>query len=1422
MSFFKKQLFIFTAIFTMMAGFLLPYLHHAHAAENYITVDEAIANNSGTAVVKGYIVGVTKTGPSYQTTPPFTVETNIAIADRPNETDKDKILPVQLPKGELRDNYNLSSHPDYIGKEVFISGTLTAYFGVPGLKSPTDIRFTEGGEPENPGDPWTPTDPPADGVKIHEIQGESHTSLYKGQNVEDVVGIVTFVKDGSNFYMQDPNSDNNPKTSEGILVYKKSHGVKAGDLVSVTGLVKEWVLEGYSDMLKTDLATTEIDANAGNITVHAKGQELPKALIIGKDINPPTQIVDNDQFSEFDPAQDGIDFYESIEGMRVGVENPTAVAPQKYGEIPVIVGKAAGKTYTTPGGVPITKDNMNPERIHLLFGDRNFVSKTGDSFNGTVTGVITYTFQNYKLLTNKDDLPPLVESDYQQEVTNLEKKEDKLTIASYNMENYSKADSAKTDKIAKSIMNNLETPDIVGLVEVQDNNGESAGGTDASENYQALIDAIKANGGPSYQWTDIAPVENQDGGVPNGNIRVGFIYNPDRVTLKPGTKGTATESVGYENGSLTLNPGRIDPTNEAFDSSRKPLAAEFTFNGEDVIVIANHFNSKGGDQPIFGKNQPPVLGSEEQRMKIAGVVNGFIKEVKSKNADANIVVLGDLNDYEFSNPLTKLKGNELTNLIEKVPAPERFTYNYQGNSQVLDHMLVSNNLADRAEIDIVHINSPFVEAQGRVSDHDPVMAQIDLKTEQQGPKPIDLTILHVNDTHAHVAQYPRLTTAVKEERAKDPNALLVDAGDVFSGTLFFNQYLGKADLWFMNNLKYDAMTFGNHEFDKTSEELSNFIKETQFPIVSANVNVTSDPILGPLFKNEISTEQAGGNIYPAIIKEINGEKVGIFGLTTEDTTFLASPSKQIVFENAAAKAKETVAALKEQGINKIVALSHLGYGPDQELAKTVEGIDVIVGGHTHTKLEKPVVIEKTEPTVIVQANEYLNYLGVLKVSFDEKGVIQSQDGSLLDLAKVSEDETAKAKVDEFAAPLEELKKTVVGHTNVFLDGERTNVRTKETNLGNLIADAMAQRANEILQNGTTIGMQNGGGIRASIDKGDVTLGDIYTVMPFGNLLVTLDLTGDEIWQALEHSVAKVESGAGQFMQVSGLKFQYDPNKPAGERVWEVEVKTNDGFTPIDKKKTYSVATNAYVADGGDGYTMFKKAKDEGRIHELLILDADVLEEYFTKNNPVSPETEGRITAAEEIKSGWVESGGSWYYLDENGEKVKGWLEADGKTYYLDPATGARQTGKIEIDGVSYSIDENGVVKEGWLDQGGQRYYVDADGNRLTGFARVIGSHYYFNHKGQLETGWFKVKGKQYYANPEGDLQTGWQEIDGSSYYFDENGIMQKGWLELSDKVYYLDNKGVMQTGWTKIKGKWYFFDDNGVLQADRTKMKKAV
>ncbi|WP_396129015.1 endonuclease/exonuclease/phosphatase family protein [Exiguobacterium mexicanum] len=239
-------------------------------------------------------------------------------------------------------------------------------------------------------------------------------------------------------------------------------------------------------------------------------------------------------------------------------------------------------------------------------------------------------------------------------------------------------------------------------------------------------------GGKSYKYVNIDPEYNKDGGAPNANIRVGFLYDPERVSLTEGIPaGDATTAVGYENGKLTHNPGRIDPLNPAFNSSRKPLAAQFDFQGENVVVIANHWNSKGGDTGFFGSKQPVVLGGEVQRKQIAQIVHDFVADVKTDNPDANVVALGDFNDFEFSDAMQIFKGDLMTNMVEKVPAVDRYSYVYQGNSQVLDHILVSNRLAATTEIDMIHVNADFTEMSGRASDHDPVLAQIDLTPEPE-------------------------------------------------------------------------------------------------------------------------------------------------------------------------------------------------------------------------------------------------------------------------------------------------------------------------------------------------------------------------------------------------------------------------------------------------------------------------------------------------------------------------------------------------------------------------------------------------------------------------------------------------------------------------------------------------------------------
>jgi len=1039
-------------------------------------------------------------------------------------------------------------------------------------------------------------------LDIHDIQGTSHSSPYVGQTVTQIDGIVTHI-DGDNIYMQEKNPDDDLKTSEGLLVYKRDHSVKIGDHISVDGQVKEYVLDGYSDKLETDLSFTEIAAT--NIEVLSSGNVLPEPVILGKNGRViPDKIIDNDRFTAFDPEEDAIDFYESLEGMRVQLNNAVVVGPQKYGDLSVVVDNGTSQVRTNAGGYKLTKEDPNPEILYVEVGN-NFVAKVGDSFNGAITGVLSYDYGTFKVYRNTNEaLPSLQDGGLQPETTTIEANSEHLTVATYNLENFSaQSDEQKVTRIATSIVNQLKSPDIIALVEVQDNDGSAnSGNTSADASYTRLINKIRDMGGPSYHFTDIAPENNQDGGQPGGNIRVGYIYNPDHVQLTAGQKGTATEAVTYQNGKLSKNPGRIAP--DKFQDTRKPLAAQFEFNGEEVVVIAAHLNSKRGDYPLFGKIQPPTIGSEAERIELATEINQFVKAIESDNQEANVIVLGDLNDFEFSKPLDVLKGSELTNLVDQLPESERWTYNYRGNSQALDHILVSNHLAKDAEIDIVHINSPFMEAHGRASDHDPVLAQIDLTPNKV------INILHTNDSHARVFEgkydgmgFAKLSTLIKQFEQENEHTLLLDAGDTFHGTTFATLEEGSSIVKIMNEIGYDSMAAGNHDSNYGFKRLLELEEMADFPVLSANVfyEETGELVLDPY-----------------TIREVNGVAFGIFGLSTPETHYKTHPKnvEGLKFTDPVEAAKKMVAELQGKNVDVIVALTHLGTDASStdtslKVAQGAPGIDLIVDGHSHTIDD----IENSG-TLIVSAGEYLKNLGVVEIVFNEKNEIVSREASLItkeDAANIEPDPAVQAVIDTIQLAQEEILAEEIGTTLVKLDGEREQVRAGETNLGNLITDAMLE------ETGADIALTNGGGIRASIDKGVITIGDVITVLPFGNYIQTLEVPGSIIKEALENGVSDFPEVKGAFPHVAGMTFAIDINKPKGERVHSIKIHGK----PIDLNKMYTLATNDFLAAGGDEYTMFANFDVTG---DYAALDEAVIQ-YIKKRGTIEPKVENRIVSA---------------------------------------------------------------------------------------------------------------------------------------------------------------------------------------------------
>ncbi|MFP1632171.1 5'-nucleotidase C-terminal domain-containing protein [Zhengella sp. ZM62] len=502
-----------------------------------------------------------------------------------------------------------------------------------------------------------------------------------------------------------------------------------------------------------------------------------------------------------------------------------------------------------------------------------------------------------------------------------------------------------------------------------------------------------------------------------------------------------------------------------------------------------------------------------------------------------------------------------------------------------------------------------------------------------------LNILHINDWHSRIESInkydstcsaedetegkcfggaARLVTAVREARAAmgEDQTVFLNAGDNFQGSLFYSTYKGEAEAEFLAMMGTDVMTIGNHEFDDGEPGLATFMEKVSFPVISANVL--------PSYKSALA-----GKIEPSVVIEKGGMKYGIVGAVANDTDELSSPGEDILIAQDVAAITDAVKALQEQGIDRIIALTHVGYPRDLAAIAKIPGVDVVVGGHSHTYLANgddsaegpyPTWVDNPEGyrVPVVQAKSYSKYLGKLTVTFDDNGVVTAAEGApmLLD-ASVKPDEAAAARVKELAAPIEELKAKVVASTEGPIEGSREVCRAGECAMGNLVADAMLDRVSD---QGIEIAIQNGGGLRASIDAGDVTMGEVLTVLPFQNTLATFQLKGADIVAALENGVSQVEEGAGRFPQVAGLRFTWDPAGEPGSRIRSVEVGGNGDWQAIDPDKTYGVATNNFMRAGGDGYKVFAtngmNAYDYGPGLE------EVVATYLSAKAPYQPINDG--------------------------------------------------------------------------------------------------------------------------------------------------------------------------------------------------------
>lgn len=508
-----------------------------------------------------------------------------------------------------------------------------------------------------------------------------------------------------------------------------------------------------------------------------------------------------------------------------------------------------------------------------------------------------------------------------------------------------------------------------------------------------------------------------------------------------------------------------------------------------------------------------------------------------------------------------------------------------------------------------------------------------------------LSILHINDLHSRIQPInasdatcadeaeaagecfggiARVASMINERRdaisAEGGNVIVLDAGDQFMGSLFYTTYKGEDVVEFMNMIGFDAMAVGNHEFDDGPSVLADFIDAAEFPVISGNTVVAE------------AEESLAGKIEEWTIVERGGERIGILSVVATDTDVTSQGGPNVTFEDEIEYLRDAVTRMEGEGINKIVLLSHVGLARDREIASAVDGIDVIVGGHSHTLFSNteegaepyPVMVANPSGTdvPIVSAYAYSKYVGELEITFDDDGnvVAASGDTILLD-SSVEPDPQIAARVEELAVPIEELMAQNVAEVTAAVDGSRETCRAAECTMGNLVSDAMLDRTAD---QGVQVVIQNGGGLRASIDAGEVTMGEIISVLPFQNTLATFELSGADIIASLEHGVSGIEEGAGRFPQVAGIRYSFDPNVPANEgRIQSVEIEENGEWAPLDEGATYLVATNNFMRNGGDGYALFaengQNAYDYGPGLEVVLAD------YLRENSPYEPALDGRIT-----------------------------------------------------------------------------------------------------------------------------------------------------------------------------------------------------
>lgn len=1181
-------------------------------------------------------------------------------------------------------------------------------------------------------------------LKIYDIQGEGHLSSFVGQAV-NTTGIVTAVA-FNGFYLQDATGDDNDNTSDGIFVFTGSRpSFAVGDALSLTGDVAEFIPGGAET---GNLSITQL-TNLRDTTVLSSGNALPAAVVIGAAGRLPsnTVVISDDELpinlqtaaGEFDPANDAIDFFESLEGQRVTLADAVAVSPTQ------VFNRFSAEAFTLPnlgtlsnnplnsrGGLPLNSgaDNtgdQNPERVQIQFDPTISGQNTPPALNigdrlGDVTGVVGYSFGNFEVNVT-GPVNVVTPGGLTPEVTPLAGAVNQLTVASYNVLNLTSTlaveggatdpDAVQRSRLAQQIVTNLGSPDIIALQEIQDNDGENGGEnvavSDASQTLQDLVDAIANAGGPTYKFFDIYADPSADentipqGGAPGGNIRNAFLYNPDRVALD------SVEALTPANLTAAGQP-------DAFAGSRVPLVGTFTFNGETVTVVNNHFSSRFGSTPVFGGPQPFVQAGEAEREAQAQAINAYVDSRLATTPAAKVIVTGDHNTFQFTNDLAEIlpgTGDEriLTNLVAQAETDgDAYTFIFEGNSQVLDHLFVTDALLTDAKFDIVHVNNDFTRDDGAnvftetlvASDHEPLVGQFTVG--EAVTTPFTLEILHASDQEAGIPALddaPNFSAVLNALRAQDlgndglvDNTLTLSSGDAYIPGLFFSTSaevfggVGRADILIQNELGFQAIAFGNHEFDLGTEivrdliagaaddpatpDLDESFVGTAFPYLSANLDFSTDPNLADLVVADAQAPQ-GNSIAASTVIDVNGEKIGIVGATTPTLTSISSPGGVTVLpgdfagvptpaqlDALAAEIQADVDALlaANPDLNKVVLLAHMQQiSIEQALAPRLRGVDVIMAGGSNTRLVDendrlregdtaqgvyPIFSTDADgnPIAIINTDGNYQYVGRLVVDFDEQGhvIAESYDpavsGAYATDAQGVADLNAEDLVDpEIQAIVDQLREAIVakesnvfGLSEVYLDGRRGSVRTEETNLGNLTADANLAVA-KAFDDSVVLSLKNGGGIRDDIGQvivpaggtgapeelpneavvdadgnivkpaGGISETDIANSLSFNNSLALITVTAAELLALIEHGVAASSlddaNTQGRFPQISGFAFSFDVTRAAGDRVLsiaiedadgnDIDVVVQNGDIVGDPNRTFRMVTLGFLAEGGDGY-----------------------------------------------------------------------------------------------------------------------------------------------------------------------------------------------------------------------------------------------